>query len=273
MNLFEIWDELNNLTEQMLLMIDQTNGSVDIFRQDQTTPFNDFYFIQAIGSPTTLTAQATVSSRFVDVASVASISAGDWLGIFDTSSGVNRYYWAKVIAIVGLTLELQTLIDYPFPANSYVVSTTKDMNVNGSVTPQVFEIRSGGNLAIDITRIMLACQTTAAVDLSKFGDIAGGLTYGMYLRAKENGTFRNKLIIRSNFDFAKFAYDWTPFAAANPIQGQDGFNWRFTLNGDDKHGVVNRAIGTVNTLQWVIQDDLTSLELLQAVGANHEVED
>ncbi|MCK5611814.1 hypothetical protein KAR91_58635, partial [Candidatus Pacearchaeota archaeon] len=67
-------------------------------------------------------------------------------------------------------------------------------------------------------------------------------------------------------------YDWTPYTAINPSHGQDGSKWRFSLNGDDKHGAVQRIIGDVNTLQWVVQQDLTAIELIESVGAIHEVD-
>ncbi len=251
----------------------------DVKIQNQFTPFNDFYFIQANGAPTTLTSAISdpesAPTRFIDVASVVNISIGDWLGIFSGSIGSERYYFAEVMDINVLQLEMQTLIDYPFPIGAVVLSTTRDMNVDGSVTPQIFQIQAGsptGKLAIDITRVLVECQTASAVDLSKFGDIIGGLTYGMYLRSKENGTFRNKAIIRLNSEFGLFALDWKPFATTNPVQGQDGFLWRFTINGPDKHGVTNRIIGNINTLHWVIQDNQTAINLLRSVGANYEVD-
>lgn len=258
----------------------QVNGSgvpIPIEKTDQNTPWNDFYFVQANGDPTVLTAAVPTAgnTRIISVASVANISVGDWIGLFSGASGEERYYWASVISISGLNLTMQTLIDYPFPAGSTVLSTSKNMAVNGSVTPQIFGIQAGGisgDLAIDITRIMMACLTTSAVDLGRFGDISGGLAYGIYLRVKENGVYRNKMIARKNYDLAKFAYDWTPFAATNPAFGQNGFVWRFSLNGDDKHGAVSRIKGgNVGSLQWVIQDDLRTITNLESIGANHEI--
>ena len=115
-------------------------------------------------------------------------------------------------------------------------------------------------------------MAASAVDLSKFGDIVGGLTKGLLLREKIDATtFKNKWNIKTNVEFALLGYDWEPFSAINPAQGQDGFKWRYTLAGQDKHGVVKR-IGSDRSLQMIVQDDLTSQQSLTSVGGNHEVD-
>jgi len=253
---------------------------VENIKQDNTSPWNDFYFSQANGPPTTLTSPiVSVSGEYLDtyvisVASVANISVGDWLGVFSGMPGDERYYWSEVLAINTLDLTMITPVDYPFPIGATILSTTKEMAVDGSVTPQTFAIQAGGaggSLEIDISRVMMACLADSAVSLAEFADIPV-LTRGMFIRVKENGVYRNKMIARSNFDLAQFAFDWEPYAALNPQQGQDGFNWRFSLNGDDKHGAVSRVSGgDIGTLQIIVQDDLTDIASIEAVGANSEV--
>ena len=80
------------------------------------------------------------------------------------------------------------------------------------------------------------------------------------------------MIAKTNYDLAKFAYDWKPYQSINPAQGQDGFNWRFSLGGLDKHDAVSRVEGgDIGTLEWIVQDDLTQIVILESVGANSEV--
>jgi hypothetical protein len=253
---------------------------LDVVKQSNIKPWNDFYFVQANGTPTTLTSAVPTAgdTRVLNVASVANISVGDWLGVFSGESAPEteeRYYWGKVESINALAVTMDILIDFPFAVDSPVLSTTRNMAVDGSTTPQVFSIQAGGgsgDLEIDISRVMLACLTLDTVDLSKFGDIVGGLTRPMFLRVKENGVYRNKLAANTNFDLALFAYDWNPLAKSNPVQGQDGFLWRFSLGGEDKHDAVSRVSGgNIGSLQWVIQANQTQLVLLESVGANSEV--
>lgn len=245
----------------------------DVFIQDQTTSFNDFYFTQEIGQ-TTLTAPTVIDNRIINVTSIANISIGDFLLIVSGVSGEDRFYEGVVLDIDTLEVEMDNPLDFAFDSGDTVVSRTKEMNVDGSVTPQVFEIRAGSgpgsDLQIDITRIMMTAITDDAVDLSKFADIADGLTRGLLLR--EGGNIKkNKWNIKTNRDLTAFAYDWNPFAATNPAQGVDGFGWRYSLGGQDKHGVTKRIIGNTQTLEVIVQDNLVSVAQFDMLGANHEV--
>ncbi|MCK5614988.1 hypothetical protein KAR91_74690 [Candidatus Pacearchaeota archaeon] len=250
-------------------------GKTDVAIQDQTTAFDDFFFSHAVGAPTTLTADTIFESYTIDVASIASISIGDTIFIFSGVTGEQRFFRATVLGISVLTLTLDRSLDFVYDSGDTVLSSTHDMNVDGSITPQVFEIRAGGagsTLEWDITRILIENLAASAVDLSTFGDIAGGITRGLQLRDKLSATvFKQKWNIKQNKDMGLLGLDWIPYAATNPVQGQDGFNWRYTLGGPDKHGVVKR-IGINRSLQIIVQDDLTSQTSLTAIGGNHEVE-
>lgn len=273
--------EIDGENQRADLVITQPyGGSTDVVKQSNTKPWNDFYFVQANGVPTTTTAAVPTAgdTRILSVASVANISVGDWLGVFSgdvEDPTVERYYWAEVESINVLDLTMDILIDYTFPSGATVLSTTRNMATDGSVTEQVFAIQAGGgggDLEIDISRVMLGALTDGTVNLGKFADIAGGLTRPFYLRVKENGVYRNKLAAKTNFDLALFAYDWQPFAAINPQEGQDGFVWRFSIGGEDKHDAVSRVSGgNIGSLEWVNQDALQTIVTLESVGANSEV--
>ena len=254
-------------------------GGVDVNKQDQTTAFDDFFFVQQIGIPTALTSgiifNPTAPQYTIDVASIDDISIGDLIFVFSGISGEERFLQAEVLGISVLELTLDRPVDFSFDVDDLVISTTKELNVDGSTTPQVFQIRAGGptsTLEFDITRILIQNLSDSAVDLSKFGDIAGGLSRGLQLRDKLSETkFKNKWNVKKNADFSLLGFDWQPYAATNPAQGQDGFSWEFGINGDGKHGVAKR-IGANKSLELIIQDDLTSLALFEAVGATHEVD-
>ena len=273
-------EDENGINQRGVLSITTpAGGSTDVNVQDQTTAFDDFFFIQQIGSPTALDGDITfdpdVPQYTIDVLSIADISIGDTIFIFTGVTGEERFFDAVVLGISVLTLTLDRPVDFSFEDGDIVISTTKDLNVDGSVTPQIFEIRAGGagsTLEFDITRIIIENLSATAVDLSTFGDIAGGITRGLQLRDKLSATtFKNKWNVKQNREFGLLAFDWDPFAAANPVQGQDGFLWRYTIGGQDKHGVVKR-IGTNRSLQLIVQDNLTTLTTLTVIGGNHEVE-
>ena len=261
------------------MKIGKGKSEYDVNIQDQTTAFDDFFFIQQIGIPTALDGDITfdplVPQYTIDVLSIADISIGDTIFIFSSLPAEERFFDAVVLGISVLTLTLDRSIDFSFLDGAIIISTTKDLNVDGSVTPQIFEIRAGGPASIlefDITRILIENLSATAVDLSTFGDIAGGITRGLQLRDKLSATkYKQKWNIKQNKDMGLLGLDWIPFAAANPIQGQDGFNWRYTLGGPDKHGVVKR-IGSDRSLQIIVQDNLLTLTSLTGIGGNHEVE-
>ena len=266
-----------NTVDTAVLAVAAPIADRGVVLQDQITPFNDFFFLQAIGQ-TTLTAPTVVENppttpgTILNVASVASISIGDTLLVFSGVSGEERFYIGDVTAINTLAVTCDSPMDFAFEASDVVVSATKDMNVNGSVTPQIFEIRAGGvgsTLEIDLTRLIMQCLTSGAVDMSKFGDIVAGLTNGLLLR-ENNGVILNKWNVKTNGELAALAYDWNPLLATNPAIGQDGFLWRYTLSGQDKHGVAFR-VGPTRTLQMIVQDNLSTITTLRTLAANHEV--
>lgn len=264
--------------KQRAILVKQP-GIQDVMLQNQTTAFDDFFFIQQIGIPTALDGDITfdpdVPQYTIDVLSIANISIGDTIFIFTGVTLEERFFDAVVLGISVLELTLDRSVDFSFEDGDIIISTTKDLNVDGSVTPQIFEIRAGGPTAtieFDITRILIENLAATAVDLSTFGDIAGGITRGLQLRDKLSATeFKQKWNVKQNKDFGLLGYDWIPFSATNPAQGQDGFLWRYTLTGQDKHGVAKR-IGSNRSLQIIVQDDLTSQTSLTAIGGNHEVE-
>ena len=149
------------------------------------------------------------------------------------------------------------------------------MNVDGSTTPVKFEIFIPAGTIIDqinVCRLMMQCLTTDAVDLSKFGDIVGGLTRGIILRGvPDPGSgipMTNSWNAKTNKELALLAYDWNPQVASNPAQGQDGFLWRYTYGGDDKHGVIP-PVNIGDKIELIIQDDITSLlDLKTLYGGN-----
>ena len=242
-------------------------SAFDVSIQDQTTTPIDFYFLNIQGSPTTLLNAITTvtSTTFVytfDVVESSDMSVGDYVGIF-RDSDVERFFFAEIQAISSgsgnATITVDTPIDFNFPAGSTVASFVRSMNVDGSTTPVVYQVEVGpsSEQPIHITRIMLQMKTDDPVSLAKFGDLAK-LTNGLVLRkVTAEGVIQNIWTIKDNAQFALYSDPtaWVPYAALNPVQGQDGMSWQYTLNGPDNHGVVVELMPG-DKLQMVVQDDL-----------------
>ena len=240
--------------------------SVDTFVQDQTTPPLDLFFIQPIGAPTSLAVQGAIDDTSITVASDAVFTVGDYLGLFTPP----RFYFGQVLAKPGANvLDLDTPLDFEYTAGSNVLAFTRDLDVNGAVTPQIFEIQGpGGGFEIDITRIMISMTTASTPTLGEFGDL-GALTNGIVLRRTDSVT-RNIFNAKTNLDLLNLAYDLTFYTAIG--QGLDGLGVRYSFSGQDKHGVAVR-LGTGESLQMIIQDNLTGLTQFRIMAQGHIVED
>lgn len=255
------------------LKIDE-NGALDAFIQDQTSPPLDLYFTQAINAPSALSNATIINATSVVIDSVANFSAGNYMGIFSGASGEGRFYFGEVISVVGNTITLDSPLDFAYDAGDPVVSTTRELNVNGAGTSQIFQIQVGGvntPITVDITKIMIQATTSGTPDFADFGDITGGLINGVVLR-QVDGVTRNFWNIKTNGEFANIAYDFTPYLAANPGLGVNGFAVRFTFSGQAEHGVAVR-LDPADLLQVIIQDDLSDLLTFRIIAQGHVVVD
>ena len=99
----------------------------------------------------------------------------------------------------------------------------------------------------------------------------GGLTNGIVLRVV-NGRTWNIWDVHLNAEFANLAYDYQTFLATNPAQGVNGLAVRYTFAGQDKHGVAVR-LEPGDSLQLVIQDDLSDLVSFRIIAEGHIVQD
>jgi hypothetical protein len=254
---------------------DGTNP-LDVIVGDQTTPPLDLYFIQATGDADTLAVEGAVDDTSITLNDDTGFAVGGYIGVF--SGG--RFYFGEVLATPGANvLNLDTPLDFAYAVGSNVLEFSRDLGVSGSIgSPEIFEVQGPGGAAagleIDITRIMISMITDSAADLSLFGDIAA-LTNGCVLR-RNDGAVRNIFNVKTNVDLLNLAYDLTIYSAANPVQGVDGLGARYTFSGPDKHGVAVR-LGAGESLEWLVQDDLTDLGTATAtfrvIAQGHIVED
>lgn len=243
-----------------------TRGTIDNIPQDLTTFPEYLYFTQIQGAPTTIAVETVVDTNTITLADATGCSIGDYFGCFNTAG--NRSYFGVILNIAGNVLTMDSLLDFAFQVGDTAACLSRDLNVDGSVTPQVFSIQVGPNAttSLDINRLMINMLTDSAVSLATFGDLPA-LTNGCLLRIT-NGTKFNVFNVKSNADIANLCYDYDPKLATNPSQGQHGANFRNTFNGQDKLGVAIR-VKPGDRLDWIVQDDLTGLQQLRLIGEGH----
>ena len=246
----------------------ESNGGIPVNIQDQTTRPLDLFFLQALTGPTTLATNASFNDTTITVNSSTGCSVGDYLAIFS-----DTFYFGEIISISVNDIELDTPLDEEFVATSNVICATREMNVNGATTTQIFQVRGPGtaqNFSIDITRIILEMTCTDPPEWTDFCDIAGGLDYGIVLR-KQDGDSWNIWNVKSNAEFANLMFDLNVLEQTRPFQ-VNGLVGRYTFAGQDKHGVAVR-LEPGDYLELWIQDDLSSLLSFRIIAEGHVVSD
>lgn len=251
----------------------ELNGGIPVNIQDQNSVPVDFFFTQIKGIPTSVAVETSIDDYTVTVTSASNCSVGDYVGIFNADNSTNnRAYFGTILSISGNNITLDTPIDFEFQVGDTFACFTRNLNVDGSTTRQIFSVQvgPGATQSIDITRLMVSFTTDTTVDLSKFGDLTS-LNNGLVLRRKD-GVIHNIWNIKNNGELANLCFDYSPYSSTNPNQGQDGAKFRYTFAGQDKHGVAVR-LEPGDELQLLIQDDLTGLQQFRVIAEGHYVTD
>ena len=112
---------------------------VAVFVQDQTTGVLDLPFLRAINESITLAADTVVDTYAITLTaghglSEGLVNAAEILEIADPANG-SWFYQGEIISVAGDVVTLGTPINRVFPAStSFVLHSSEDMNVNGSLT-------------------------------------------------------------------------------------------------------------------------------------------
>lgn len=244
----------------------ETNRGLAVNLQDLITRALDLDFIRSEGQ-TTLTADAGVGDQVINVTDATGIVAGKTIGL---SSGTTNFYFGQVLSVDALAVTLDTPIDVAFPSASAVVDVgDRRLNVNGSAgSPIIFQVGPrASTVVMDIVRIMGLFTDATAMDDGKFGGL-DALINGVFLRLN-NGVMSNYWNVKSNGDLSLLSFD-TMYTDKAPA-GQFGYRFRNSYAGQDKHGVIIR-LGLGETLELVVQDDLTGLLDFRMMAQGHVFE-
>ena len=245
--------------------------TVDAALQDQTTQAIIQKF-NRIAQSTTLAADVALNDTFITV--LDTLGAWDNRHVIIFNPIARRFTSFDVLSIGIDTLYLDGPLDFAYDSASFVDLTSTNLAVDGSQANQTFGLRgvspSPIGITVDITRIIVTCLTANPVDLSKFGDIVGGITNGLVLRVRD-GEYFNIFNVKNNSEFAGLGYDWNARLSTNPAQGQDGFIFRLTFASQGKIGVAIR-LEPGEDIEFIVQDDLSDITLLEVMSEGHIVE-
>lgn len=249
-----IWsDILNDWAAAFETSARGTTG-LGVFVQDQTTDVLDVHFVQDRGN-FTLSADAVIDSRTFSVTAGHGIVVGELIELSNISA--NTFMQAEVLAVVVNDITIDMPINFAYSTSDIGIRSTRKLLVDGSVTPQIFNIKPLPGQGGDVVRVTLDIKSLTEMDFTTFGG-APALTVGCMMRIKnEDGTFHNLFNFKDNADIIEQAFE---HAFLQPKQGNTtkGFASQLTWGGQSNHGVVIRLDGNLNEeLQLVIQDDLT----------------
>ena len=243
-----------------------TKAALNTQTQDQYTRALDLRFIMSTGVPSFLDVATVVDSHEITLVDATGFVAGSYIVIAE--AGDKFFVGTQLGAAVGNVITVDSPIDQIYSVGVVVLNTTYAMNVNGAITSKTFQIGSSSStVELDITRIMGYMLDTDTMDDSKFGSLAA-LTNGCVLRLT-NGTTTNTWNVKSNGDLALLGFDLV--YPDKPPAGKNSARFRITYAGPDKHGVTLR-LGAGDFLEFIIQDDLTGLEIFNMMGQGHVVE-
>ena len=262
---------------ELVYYLDGLFSVVDSNTINRTTP-PVLIPMHRITNRTELTANAVVGGNTFTVDSAAGAIVGGIIVVFNQASV--RFSVSRILGVNGLTLTVDSLIDFNFSSGSVVDLGYSNMKVNGLSTPKIFGIRGslnppGLDVAADITRLIFTCTCNTSVNLDRFCNIPA-LTNGLLFRRRDNGTLINIFNAKSNQDIAGLMFDYVPFDAS--AQGLDGFSARLTFAGNSKIGTALR-LPFGSDIEMIVSDNLTisdggkSITSFEVVAEGHIVPD
>lgn len=246
----------------------ESNGAIPVNIQDQHSLAIDLNFIQSQGA-TTLSLDISAEDNTITLTDATGFVDGNVIAIF-SSAGI-FYFGQQVGVAAGNVITLDTPVDQDFSSGDNVIRASRNMNVDGSGTTQIFQVGpvgSGTGIEIDITRILGYIQDNVAMSDDKFGGIAA-LTNGIVFR-HNNTTINNLWNAKTNGELALLCFDFT-YTDKSPANSY-GARFRNSYAGQEKHGVTIR-LAQGDILEILIQDDLTGLEVFNAMAQGHIVTD
>lgn len=256
------------------MTIGNSRGTRDVAVQDQATEIVDLHLTALIDSAT-ITAPIAINDLTVSINTPTTPLVGDTLDLKDADG--EAFYQGEILVVTptggdDYDVDLDTPIDFGFSTSDSAELRSKELAVNGAITPVDFSISPIGLTAKvewDITRLTAAMLSTTSMGDGLFGNLPA-LTKGIVIRS-ENGIIKNIFNAKTNGEIKEHSFDLV--YADKPPAGQFGLTFRRTFAGQEKNGVVVRvAASTGDGFKIMVQDDLSTLVSFRAVAQGHIVE-
>lgn len=243
-------------------------NKVDVAIQDQDTIPLNLYLTENLAN-ITIIVNTSLNDKTVDINSPI-LPTTDMLICLKEDK---HFYQGEIIGVASLggsnyRLTLSAPLDFNFSTAGGCSLRNNNLAVDGSVTPHYFTVSpSRLNDEWHINKIIFHIEDNLVMDSGKFGGISE-LNNGIVLRYI-NGINKNLLTIESNGDFeehgATIKYnDKAPAGVYSLIATK-------IFNGQDNAGVTLHLTPN-DTLEIIVQDDLTGLNHMHSVVIGHRIQ-
>lgn len=265
-------------------------GNIKISVQDQSTSIVDLHLSEVLNT-TALAVDAQKDDKSVTLQPGHGALVGDTIYFqeyqvvidnHDLAVPILRTLQIQILTVVGDVIGTDCFLDFPYTTNAIVQIQNVDLNVDGSITPRIFSLTPlpyvqidavvGDGGAWDIVRTMFYLQSGAnpAMNDQLFGNVTE-LANGIILRKKNDDTY-NIFNIKKNGQFRLRNFD-AEYVDTVRGGGSQSFSSRRTTGGQSKNGVTIRLDSEKgDSLQVVVQDDLSSLEDFSVIAQGHLVD-
>jgi hypothetical protein len=251
-----------------------SRGALEHAEQDQFTEPINLFLVNVLDTLTILS-DTTIPTKTIDIETTGTVPVD---GNMVCLKEFLNFYQGTILSVAAIagnqyTLTLDDPLDFAFTTAGGCSLTSRDMSVDGSVTPVVFSVTPGGlheSVQWDIYTATFYIQGTLAMDDGDFGDQAA-LTNGCVLRFKSGSFYKNVLNFKNNGDLRQECgnreYAIAPPAAKTSVSAlKEGRDYT-------QHGVSARmAAATAQEFQLVVQDDLTAVDFMSVKIFGHVVE-
>jgi|GEM_PF-2201751 len=250
----------------------KNDGSQDVNVQDQTTRVIALRFSKIDNLTDGLAEIPTVGAYTIVMKAGHSIAPGDHISvIYDDTTSEDphpHYFTPDVISVATNTLTLDEPVPYAFPLESIVYSSLQNMNVDGSSTPQIYQLTNAFSAAADLTQLVIHITDATAMDDGTFGGIAA-LTRGMVFRKKfADNHYENIFNVKTNGELGILSGPNGKVYDTKAPSGIYGITIKISFAGQSEYGVAVRLL-TGESIQMLIQDDLTDLTKVSAMAQGH----
>lgn len=271
--LVNVGDALRVIRDSGVMMPDGTYRlNVDTFIQDQSSDRISLFLAKIVG----LVDSMSGANKDADTFNVVTDGYVPLVGEFICMQEAGKISQEEIIAVTPVagdeyTVKISVPLDYDYTSAGSCSIQDVDMNVDGSVTDQSYEVGPRDNYSWDITRLMVSMVLTTAGDDGKFGNLVS-LPVGQYFRKEDSDNSQNLFSVKENSDFRIEGYD-VNYVTRSGGGGSYGMAARITFGGQDKSGVVIRLNGiTHDTFKTVIRDNLNSIVKYRIKVQGHIVE-